>query len=110
MNGHDPKCELCAFADVHGWWGREDITHCRGCGATWGLRTNQAECRTCHVLFSTSRNFDRHLRAGEHRHPSKVGLVATPNKFGTPVWHQPGPDESRRSNRQSDETALGGHS
>jgi hypothetical protein len=32
-------------------------------------------CRACGELFSTVRNFDRHRRNGECRHPATAGLV-----------------------------------
>jgi hypothetical protein len=70
-------CPLCAFADAHGWWGREG-THCRGCHRTWAA-FGQAHCATCHNHFSTPTAFDRHLAPRGCLDPSEVRT-----KDGTP--------------------------
>lgn len=104
-------CRWCANAAEFGWWGDGTVTHCHQCHATWGLATKTTHCVTCHETFSTPRNCDDHQKASRRdgrafgcRPPAAVGLVATPNAHGTPVWHQPGGSERFSVSRQRRET------
>lgn len=83
-------CETCAFADEHGWWGR-DGSHCRGCHRDW-WGTAQMHCVTCHEHFTSHSSCDRHARSGSCSDPrgaeskSGVPLFALVERRGGPTW------------------------
>ena len=58
------------------------------------LGTERCECPTCHEVFSTTNNFDRHRKGahGSDRHcvdPASVGLVIGVSSKGT-YWKKAG--------------------
>ena len=87
------ECALCAYADVHGWWGDYKITHSRMTHRTWSRTSRECECAACGRHFGGNEGFDAHQRT------SPAGVVCLdPSTLKKPlrldendVWRRPAP-------------------
>jgi hypothetical protein len=67
-------CHICTHADAEGSWHDliPGLTHCRGCHATWGMRTEFQHCVMCHHTFTNWRAAKAHRGPEGCRHPATV--------------------------------------
>lgn len=108
---HDPTtCPICPEKVGQGWR-INDVTHCRGCGATWRAESKTNHCTRCHLTFNSLKGgYDLHTDF-RHAHPSTVGLVARENRWGTLEWGtQEGFDQRDAAAVRLHGDAVGGHS
>ena len=77
-------CELCAYADIHGWWGPSlpsGKTHHRCCHLT--VSGKRPHCTSCCATFTVDSAASKHRRDGKCMDPATVT-----GKTGKLLLHQ----------------------
>jgi hypothetical protein len=122
---HAVLCQVCAHADRTGSWADliVGMTHCRGCHATWALRSEFQHCIGCHTTFTNWRAADAHRGpAGcqppgtvrDRRGRNRLALSTRGLRAGSTVtlWaladHRPQPDQTYGAAPQAPEPADAG--